>query len=59
MKDGNANMLLLWKKYAGLFGIFPIIEMSTDGVHMTDTAMIEFDIQIEDAMDDFPGTVIF
>jgi len=49
MKDGNATYLLLQKKFAGAFGIFPKIDYSKDTVHFNGNGIIRFDKLLNEA----------
>lgn len=49
LNDENSVLVLLQKKFAGAFGIFPRIEYSQDGVHLAGQAIIEYDQLLNEA----------
>ena len=47
--DSNSCLVILEKHFAGLFGVFPKIDYSSDGVHFAGKGIIEYDKLLNEA----------
>lgn len=47
--DSNSCLVILEKHFAGLFGVFPKIDYSSDGVHFAGKGIIEYDKLMNEA----------
>lgn len=57
-RDSDSVYLDILKRFSGPWGLFPTVEDSLEGVHMTDEAKVEFDNMISEALTAESGSTL-